>query len=169
VAFEDARHAVTHRRATVTPVGDLEIYDEARQVTDTLASAELENFAAAVHAVAELVMLGRDDGRRIGIAAWHLNNLRPRHGLADVRAVDPNAGRRVLVADLEPIGDGQVRIDLTAVRKAVEEQAPSFWDLQFHLHDRVFVGQWDDIAHSDADSIEFHPAAPPEWLAEQLP
>jgi hypothetical protein len=41
IALKDARHAVTHRRAEVTPSGGLEVYDNNRAVTDTITGAEL--------------------------------------------------------------------------------------------------------------------------------
>src|SRR4051812_38453324 len=47
IALKDARHAVTHRRAQITPSGDLEVYNDARAVTDIVTSAELTAFAAA--------------------------------------------------------------------------------------------------------------------------
>jgi hypothetical protein len=169
VELQQGRHAVTHRRAQPTAAGDLEIYDGARRLIGTVASAEIEAFAAAVHAVAELVIDASDENRRVSIVAWHLNALRPRHGLPALPASDPNAGRRLLVMNLERLGDGRLRFDVDRARQAVDEQVPSVWDLQLHGDGRVFVGRWEDLPDTSATTVDFHPASPPKWLSEEIP
>lgn len=174
LAFVEARHALTHRRAQVTPSGDLEIYGQAlqgptlRKRIDTIPSGELMAFAAAVHTVAEAVIAGVTDTRRDNIAAWHLNALRARHGLRDLDATDPDAGRRLFRSDLVQLDDGSARFDVKKARQAVaQQQPPSFWDLELLLDGRTFVGRWEDLPDGTGDAVEFHPAAPPAWLAEQ--
>lgn len=168
VDLEQGRHAVTHRRAQVTAAGDLEIYDNARRLIDTIASADIGAFAAAVHAVAELVIDASDDHRRVSIAAWHLNALRARHGFPVLPASDPNAGARLLVMDLERLGGGRLRFDVDRARQTVDGQVPSVWDLQLHGDDRVFVGRWDDLPDQAGTTVDFHPASPPKWLSEEI-
>lgn len=169
VAFAEARHAVTHRRAQATVTGDLEVYDNARRLTDTIPSAEIEAFAAAVHTVAELVIDATDDRRRASIAAWSLNALGVRHGLAALAATDPNAARRLLVMNLESLEDGHLRFDTSLARQTIDGQAPSLWDLRLHAGDRSFVGHWEDAPAGLTDDFAFHPASPPPWLSEEVP
>jgi hypothetical protein len=80
VALQQARHAATHRRAQATQAGDLEIYDEQAKLIEVVSSDEIDAFAAAVHAAAELVIEGSHDERRLKIVASHLNGLQARHG-----------------------------------------------------------------------------------------
>jgi len=168
VELQEARHAVTHRRAQVTPSGDLEIYDNARSLVDTMTEAEMAAFAAAVHGVAELVIENVDLDRRANIAAWYLNQLQSRHGLGSLHAIDPNAGRRLLMMNLEELPDGRVRFDLGRASSVVAGQPEqSVWDLQLHLDNRVFVGRWENVPEQESE-IEFHPATPPGWLAEEI-
>jgi hypothetical protein len=169
VAFADARHAVTHRRAQATTAGDLEVYDNARRLTDTIRTAEIEAFAAAVHTVAELVIDASDDSRRVGIAAWSLNALGARHRLAALSATDPNAARRLLVMNLDVQDDGLLRFDSALARRTVAGQTPSLWDLRLHAGERIFVGHWEDVPDPDADALDFHSASPPPWLSEIVP
>jgi hypothetical protein len=169
VNLQQGRHAVTHRRAQATAAGDLEIYDDARRLIETIANADIGAFAAAVHAVAELVIDAHDDPRRISIAAWHLNALRARHRLRVLPASDPNAGGRLLIMNLERLGDGRLRFDVDRARQTVDGQVPSVWDLQLHGGDRVFVGRWDDLPDRAASTVDFHPASPPKWLSEEIP
>lgn len=169
IALEEGRHAVTHRRAQASADGGLEIYDGTRGLSDTITSAELEAFAAAAHAVAELVIDGSYDERRLGLAAWYLNALSGRHGLAALPGVDPNAGRRVLVDELDELDGGLLRFDVARAKAAVEFQPPSVWDLRLLAGKRVFVGRWEDVPDPSAGSFDFHPASPPAWLSEELP
>jgi hypothetical protein len=171
VGLVDARHAMTHRRASV--VGeDVAIYDTARRQTDTLSSAEIMSFAAAVHATAELVIDRSDDTRRLAIVAWHLDQLQPRHGLPVLGVGDPTAAQRVLELDAQPIEDGRLRIDASRVRGTIESQpGQSFWDLRIYDgRGKVFVGRWDDLPdRDDADTFDFVPETLPEWLSEEIP
>ncbi len=165
-----ARHALTHRRSQATRAGDLEIFDDGSRLVDTITSAEIGPFAAAVHAVAELVIDARDDSRRANIAAWHLNALQLRHRLALLPSTDPNAHRRLLVTDLVDLGDGRLRFEVACAREIIEHQPkPSLWDLRLHAGGRVFVGHWEEVADQSAAALDFHPATPPAWLSEELP
>jgi hypothetical protein len=103
------------------------------------------------------------------MAAWYLNELGGRHGLPSVAAIDPNAGRRVLVMHLEELGDGGLRLNVARAKEAIEFQAPSVWDLQLHVGDRIFIGRWEDVPDQSAATYDFHPASPPPWLSEQIP
>jgi hypothetical protein len=142
VALQDARHAVTHRRAQIGPAGELQVYDNTRRLTDTLSTTELRAFAAAVHALAEAVIDGDSDPRRANIVAWHLNALGPRHALPPLVATDPDAGRRPLIKDLIPLPDGRLRLDVARVREIASGQPPGVWDLELRAGHRVFVGRW---------------------------
>jgi len=167
-AFQEARHAVTHRRAQVTPAGDLEVYDDSRTLTDTIAGTELAAFSAAVHTLAEAVVDIDADERRTSIAAWHLNMLGSRYGFPPLAATNPDAGRRLLVSDLAPLENGLVRFDVARAGGIVaHQQPPSFWDLELRAGQRMFVGRWEDVPDSCGDEIDFHPASPPSWLSEQ--
>jgi hypothetical protein len=166
VVLQDARHAVTHRRAQITLSGDLEVYDDARNVTDVVTNAELTAFAAAVHVVAEAVIAGDADPRRLGIADWYANGLAARHGLGLLAAPDPDAGRRLLITDLAPLERGALQLDVARARGIIAGQQPGVWDLELRAGERVFVGRWEDVP-SHADKIDFHPASPPPWLSEQ--
>jgi hypothetical protein len=167
-SLQEARHAVTHRRAQASQAGDLEIYDDNRAVIDCVSSGEISAFAAAVHATAELVIEGSSDDRRLDIVTWHLNDLHLRHGLPRLPALDPNADRRLLVMNLIELEDGQLRFDAALAKETVDGQQPSLWDLQLHAGPRVFVGHWEDLG-SHASSVDFHPASPPSWLSEEVP
>jgi hypothetical protein len=122
--FQDARHAVTHRRAQVTQSGDLEIYDNNRALTDTISRTELGAFAGAVHAIAAAVIDVDADKRQTSIVAWHLNKLVSRHGLPTLPAPDPDAGRRLLISDLALLENGLVRFDVASARGIVDHQQP---------------------------------------------
>ena len=170
VAFEEARHAITHRRAQVTRSGDLEVYDDSRARIDTIFSVEVAAFAAAVHVLAEAVIEVDRDGRRAAIVAWHLNTLATRHGLPNLPATDPEAGRRLLISELTPLENGLVRFDVVRARGIVtHQQPPSLWDLEVRIGARVFAGRWEDVPTAAGDHIEFHPVSPPPWLSEQAP
>jgi hypothetical protein len=165
--FQEARHAITHRRATLS-AGDLRIYDDQRRPIDTVTSDEIGAFAAAVHALAELVIEGSDDSRRLSMVAWHLNALNTRHSLPTLSAVDPNANRRRLQIDLVPV-DSQLRFDVARAREAIETPAdPSLWDLELYAGGRLFVGRWEDVPDTSADTFDFDPSFPPPWLTEHL-
>jgi hypothetical protein len=166
--FLEARHAVTHRRAQVTATGDLE-YREASQLEKTIPSTEIESFAAAVHALAELVIDARDDDRQVKIVTWHLNELRARHGLRLLPATDPNAHRRLLKMDIIGLDDGLFRFEVADARKTIDGQSPSLWDLRLYVNDRVFVGRWEEMSDHSASVFDFHPASPPQWLSEEVP
>jgi hypothetical protein len=169
VAFQEARHAVTHRKALASTVGDLEVYDDQRQLTDTVSVDEIAAFAAAIHIVAELIIEGADDDRRIHMVGWHLNKLCVRHGLPALSATDPPAGRSVLKAHLTEV-DGSLRFDVAEAREAIAQQGSSFWDLELLDGERrVFVGRWEDVPNHSASSFDFDPIAPPDWLTEQVP
>jgi hypothetical protein len=166
--LQEARHAVTHRRAQASEAGDLEIYDDARMLIDTVSSGEISAFAAAVHATAELVIEGTSDARRLDIVTWHLNDLHLRHGLPRLPALDPNAYRRLLVMNLIELDDGQLRFDTALAKETVDGQEPSLWDLQLHAGSRVFVGHWENVGNHE-NPVDFHPASPPSWLSEEVP
>jgi hypothetical protein len=167
-AFVEARHAVTHRRAQVTSNGDLAVYDDQRRLIDTIRSGEVAAFAAAIHALGELVLDASDDARRTNIAAWYLNELQPRHGATPLQATDPMAGRGLLRADLTPISQG-VRFDVARARQAIERQQRGYWDLELLLAGgRMFVGRWEDVPDQTASAFDFDPADPPDWLNEQV-
>jgi hypothetical protein len=167
VQFEEARHAVTHRRAQPTPDGGLEIYDDARQMIDKMTSVEIQAFAAAVLAVAELVIDESSDNRRIRIAAWYLNALDIRHRAPALPAIDPNAGHRQLMMDLEVVDDRHLRFDLVRAREVIEQQPDSVWDLVLHAGVRVFTGHWDDVPTEAEEAILIDVASLPEWLSEE--
>jgi hypothetical protein len=170
IALGNARDAVTHRRFMVTQAGDLQIFDDRRHLIDTIASAENEYFAAAVHAVAELVINARDDSRQANIVAFHLNALQSRHGLPALPATDPNAHRWLLEIDLIDLDDGRFRFEAMRARDIIEHQPkPSLWDLRLHAGGRVFVGLWEEVVDQSAPALDFHPATPPVWLSEELP
>ena len=166
-ALQEARHAVTHRRATATAAGDLEIYDANGQLIDTVSSNEISSFAAAIHATSELVIEGQSDDRRLNIIAWHTNALQPRHGSPLLNATDPNADRRLLEMDLIELGDGRLRFDVPQAKKTVDGQTPSLWDLRLHAAKQVFVGHWEDVANHETP-VDFDPASPPQWLSEEI-
>jgi hypothetical protein len=168
VAFEEARHAVTHRRAQATAEGGLEVYDDGRRAVDTLTNSELEAFAAAVYLTAELVIHGQPDTRRANIVAWHCNALGARHGLPLLPVPDLLDVSRLLVMDLIPIDGGCLRFDVKRAREAVEGQVPSLWDLALYAGDRVFTGRWEDVPDHDANAFDFQASSPPAWLSEQL-
>jgi hypothetical protein len=169
VAFEETRHGITHRRAQVTSSGDLEIYDNSRARIDTITTAEAAAFAAAVHLLAEVIIDVDGDPRRAAIVAWHVNTLASRHGLSQLPAADPEAGRRLLISDVIPLESGIVRFDVVRAHRIVKhQQPPSLWDLELRLGDRVFVGRWEDVPTAAGDHIDFHPASPPGWLSEQV-
>jgi len=169
VAFQEGRHAVTHRKAQVSPAGDLEVYDDQRQLTDTVSVDEIAAFAAAIHIVAELIIEGADDDRRIQMVGWHLNKLHVRHGLPALSATDPTAGRSLLKADVTEV-EGRLRFDVAEAREAIAQQGSSFWDLELLDGERrVFVGRWEDVPNHSASSFDFDPIAPPDWLTEQVP
>ena len=167
IALQDARHAVTHRRAQVTPTGELEVYDENRALTDTIAGAELAAFAAATHTLAEIVIDGDSDPRRVNIVTWHLNELQSRHGLPLLPATDPDAGRRILIMDLVKVDQGLLRFDLARARQVAAGQPPGLWDLQLRDGERIFAGRLEE-APTGVEEIDFHPASPPAWLSEQV-
>jgi hypothetical protein len=166
--LEEARHAITHRRANA--VGrDLQIYDEQRRLIDTVTESDIAAFAGALHGLAELVIEGSDDQRRVGMVAWHLNQLTARHGMPRLPATDPQAGRRLLKADLVALGDGRVQLDVADARKAVNSQpGPSLWDLELYTGASVFVGRWEDLPDPSAATYEFELASPPDWLTEEV-
>jgi hypothetical protein len=170
VELEDARHAVTHRRAPANADGDLDIYDRGAQLTDTLTGAEIHAFVATVHGVAEAVIEAEDDERRVKIIGAYLNALASRHRLSAVEAIDPGAATRLLRIDVTPLSDSLVSLDLARIRETVAGQTPSFWNIEVYGDDgRVFVGRWDDVPNRDeADMVEFHPDALPAWLTEEL-
>ena len=167
-SLQEARHAVTHRRAQASQAGDLEIYDDNRTAIDTVSSGEISAFAAAVHATAELVIEGSSDARRLDIVTWHLNDLHRRHGLPRLPALDPNAYRRLMVMNLIELDDGQLRFDTALAKETVDGQEPSLWDLQLHAGSRVFVGHWENAGNPE-NPVDFHPASPPSWLSEEVP
>jgi len=169
IAFEPARHAVTHRRATTNANGDLEIYDGQRRLIDTIASDEIGAFAAAAHTVAELVIDSSADWRRAAIAASYLNTLDARHRLGAIPAPGPEVPRRLLIMDLDRLEDGALSFDVAAARTVVEGQTASYWDLELHAGGAVFTGRWEEVPARLADVIDFDPATPPAWLTEQIP
>ncbi len=167
--FNDPRHAVTHRRAWATVGGDLEIFDNDRQLTDTVSSAEIQSFAAAVHASAELVIEQSNDQDRLNIVAWHVNQLASRHALPELKATDPSIGRRRLDMDLINLENGRLQIDLALAKETVEGQTPSPWDIRLYAGERVFVGRWDDVPDREQGRpIDFDSDSPPAWLSEEL-
>ncbi len=167
--LQDARHAVTHRRAQAAANGDLEIYDDQRREIDIVTRDEITSFAAAVHAISELVINASDDSRLANTVAWHLNALHSRHGLTQLQATDPNAGRRVLQAELASLSGGRLRFDVAQARETIEHQpAPMFWDLELYAGGHKFVGRWDEVPVNNEATYEFEPASPPPWLTEEL-
>jgi hypothetical protein len=163
----NARHAVTHRRAQATSGGDIEVYDDQGNRTDTVSSSEIHSFTAAVHAIAELVIDGQSDDRRLNIVAWHVNELQPRHKLQPIAVTDPAAGLRVLEMDLDELEDGSLRFDVPQAEKHIDSQPAASWDLRLYAGQRVFVGRWEDVTDRDAP-FDFHPASPPNWLSEEI-
>lgn len=166
--LQDARHAVTHRRAQLGSNGDLEVYDDHRVVTDTISSAEIAAFVAAVHALAEAVIARDADHRRMNIVAWHLNKLSARHGLSVIAATDAEVGRRLLITELVSLDGGLARFDVGRAREIVAGQSPGPWDLQLRAGTRVFVGRWEGVPDDGASTIDLHPDSPPAWLSEQV-
>jgi hypothetical protein len=169
VAFVDARHAVTHRRASADANGDLQVFDDSGRQTDTVTDEEIRNFAGAIHSIAELVIEQSDDERRFGIASWHLNGVRARHGSPMLIAPDPNAGRGVLRAKLRVRGE-DLNFDLAGARKAIENQQRGFWDLELlaPTGNIVYAARWEDVPDPGADELSFNPSSPPHWLTPEL-
>lgn len=165
--FQDARNAVTHRRAQATAGGDLEVYDDGRTRTATIGSGQCAAFAGAVHTLAEAVIDVDRDPRRMNIVAWHLNTLIVYHRLPVLPAIDPHSGRRLLITDVHPLEDGLVSFDVVRARELIDRQPPALWDLELRSGDLIFAGRWEDIANDDLARIDFHPASPPLWLSSQ--
>ena len=167
--FQEARHAVTHRRCQSTAAGDLKIFDKEHQLVDTIVSAEIGFFAAAVHVVAELVVGACDDNRRANMAMWYLNKLQSRHCLPPLPSTDPDVDRRLLVRDLVALRDGRLRFEVARAKEIIDRQPKSsLWDLRLHAGDRIFVGHWEEVEDQSAAALDFHPALPPAWLSEEL-
>ena len=166
--YADARHAVTHRRATVAAAGGVTVHDDHGVATDTVSADEVAAFAAAVHAVAEMVIDGTADTRRMGIAEWYLDRLQERHGLPIFGARDVTAGTRLLIVDLRD-EDGFLVLEMAAPREIVAgQEVPTAWDVQMHdTHNRVFVARWKDLP-ACGETFRFRPEALPEWVAEQI-
>lgn len=76
--FQEARHAVVHRRCQLTNTGDLEIHDNQNKHTHTITSCKISFFVAAVHTVAGLLINAHSDNRRTKFATWYLNKLQSR-------------------------------------------------------------------------------------------
>lgn len=167
VRLQDARHAVTHRRAHAGPSGELKIYDDQRGLTDTISGAETASFVAAVHAVAEAVVDRDPDPRRVNIVAWHLNSLCARHGLPQLSAADAEVGRRLLIMDLTSLRDTLVQFDVARAREIVAGQPPGLWDLELRTAQRVLVGRWEDVPDNAATAVDFALGSPPSWLSHQ--
>jgi hypothetical protein len=129
----------------------------------------VEAFIAAVHALAELVIEQSTDARRLGIVATQLNALAGTHGLAQLPVPQLSHEVRCLVADLQNLGDGRLRLDVETLRSTVEKQPPSYWDLALHADDRLFVGRWEDVPDQSVPGVDFPVASPPAWLTERLP
>jgi hypothetical protein len=85
-------------------------------------------------------------------------------------ATDPNAPHALLEIDLIDLGDGRFRFEVAPVRDFIEHQPkPSLWDLRLYADDRVFVGLWEDLVDKPTAALDFHAAAPPTGLSEELP
>ena len=166
----DARHAVTHRRFQVTQAGDLQIFDEGRRPIDTIVCSDSEHFGAAVHAVAELAINTRDDRRQANIVTFHLNALQSRHHLSPLVATDPNAPHALLEIDLIDLGDGRFRFEVAPVRDSSStSRSPRCGTFGSTPTTECSLALWEDLVDKPAAALDFHPAAPPTGLSEELP
>jgi hypothetical protein len=168
VEFADARHAVTHRRASVGGAGDLVVHDDSGTQTDTLTATELTAFSAAVHATAELVIDASGDARRVNIVEWYLDQLQPRHRLPLLGAADVTAGSRLLLIDVAE-AQGVMTLDLRRAREVVAGQpSTGVWDIRMYDNaSHVYVARWEDLP-PDGDTFQFRREALPDWLTEQV-
>lgn len=171
-AFQDARHALTHRRAGTGPSGELRVYDERGRQTDVISAFEMTSFAAAALGASELVVASSDNPRRIAELAWHLNQLRTRHGLSPLAGASLGQDLRLLKASLRPLDGGHWQLDVGHLREVIGHQpASAVWDLELYCNGaRMFVARWEDVPdHEQAESVEFDGAVLPDWLTEEIP
>jgi hypothetical protein len=163
-----ARHAVTHRRATVSATGDVHVFSNERVRQDVIRRQELGDFAASVHGAAEMTIDESTDPRRLRIIAAHLNLLGSRHRLPPLEEAAAPDDYRLLRANAEQTSDRGLRIDLRRIRDAIAQQpATAVWDVELHFGDRVFVAQWEAIPAISRDVVDVDPTALPSWLGER--
>jgi hypothetical protein len=165
--MEEPRHALVHRRVAATADG-LEIYDNARQLIDTITPSEAHAFAGASHATVELVIDRSVDSRRLAIVSGYLNELKPRHQLTLLSSGSDTGVVRQLVVHLEELADGRMRVDVDQLRQVVGREPTTLWDITFQAFTarREFRGQWERIPAGEA-VLDFDPGLLPRWLAEQ--
>jgi hypothetical protein len=166
---DGVRGGVAHRRVQV--VGDeLVVYDHQhpRQELDRLGAAEIAAFVAAIHTLAELVVEQTADERRMSLVAAYLNELRSRHGLADLPAsIDPQADVWLLIVDLRRLDANSWRFDAAHARTVIERQGPAdVWDLELRAGPRVFSARWERIPTGESHDIATDD--PPPWIDQAL-
>jgi hypothetical protein len=168
-AFQDARHAVTHRRAGTSQAGDIEVFSDQRVREDSITRDEIRDFAGAVHGAAELMIEQARDDRRLDFVRGHLNALAHRHGRSLYAVAAPGDDHRLLKAHLEDLQDDRFVIEMTRIREVIELQPETaYWTIELYSDDRLFVGHWEEIPGRDQDSVDFDAANPPSWLTEEI-
>jgi hypothetical protein len=171
-AFQDARHALTHRRAGTATAGGLRVYDDGGHQTDVITCLEITSFAAVALGSSDLVVTSSEDSRQLRELAWHLNQLRARHGLSLIAGASLGDDLRLIKATLHPLDQGHWQLDVGHVREVIARQPPSaVWDLELYADpDRMFVARWEGIPdHERVESVEFDGSLLPDWLAEEIP
>jgi hypothetical protein len=165
-AWEETRHSLVHRTASVDPqTGALTGHDRSGQSLPPIMATEQEQFARLAVDVCDAVIdnaLSLRDRKRM---AWRLNQLRRHHQQASLHAtMHPNVPVTV-IADLEQLPDGRVRLDArTALSRAraVFSQADAFNGI-FHLsggEQSAFACNLEEVP----DEALFAPSTPPAWL-----
>jgi hypothetical protein len=165
-SLNEVRHALIHRRAGWVG-GVMEAYDDSGNLIDTITKDEAAAFIAGVHAVAELVTDGSADERRLFLAATQINALQQRHalGLLPVAPLGLVVRKAVVALDATEAG---WRLDLAELKRTVDGQQPSFWDIEALAGPHVLEGRWEDVPDINVATVEFPIAAPPSWLRERL-
>jgi hypothetical protein len=165
VAYDEARHVVVHRRAEITPAGDLNVEKGGRTI-DTVPADEFAAFIAAVQGAADLVIDASVDTRRHGVVAAHLNDLGVRHGMPPLVAIDPGVTSALVISDLAAPDPGHLRIDVRGLRDAISKQGHATFDLQLSGGGQTFTCRWEDLPNHDAEFFDFDPKERPSWLRE---
>ncbi|MBV8991119.1 MAG: hypothetical protein JO372_21395 [Solirubrobacterales bacterium] len=172
LAFQDARHALTHRRAGTSTSGELRVHDDGGRQTDVIASLEIASFAAVALGTSDLVIASSEDPRQRGEIASYLNQLQARHGLSLLAGASLGEDLRLLKAMLRHLGESRWQVDVAHLRKVIGRQPPSaIWDLELYADgNRMFVARWEDVPGRDqVEFLEFDESLLPDWLTEEVP